>query len=223
VAVTRAPQGLREQARLQVLASIGGWTGMVIAAIPTVVFVIVNVTATLPWAIAAAVGAAVLLAGYRLLRRQSVQQALGGLIGVAVAAFIAARTGQARGYFLWGILTSFAYGTGFVVSIVVRRPVVGLLWEFLDPTPVAPDAPPRPWYTRRSLLRAYALATLGGAVVFLARGGVQLALYERNATGWLAVARIAMGYPLTLLAVGYGFWLVRRARLAVSAAPAPPP
>jgi Protein of unknown function (DUF3159) len=221
--VTRTPEGLREQARLQVLASIGGWTGMIIAAVPTVVFVIVNVTATLPWAIAAAVGSAVLLAGYRVARRQSVQQALGGLLGVAVAALIAARTGQARGYFLWGILTSFCYGTAFAASIVVRRPVVGLLWEFLDPTPAPPGAPPCPWHRCRALLRGYALATLGAAVVFLARGGVQLALYHQNATGWLAAARIAMGYPLTVLAVGYGLWVVRRARLAVTATSAPTP
>ena len=43
---------------------------------------------------------------------------------------------------------------------------------------------------------------------------MQLALYHRNDTGWLAVARIAMGYPLTIAAVGFGFWAVNRARRA---------
>ena len=63
------------------------------------------------------------------------QQALAGLFGVVVAAVIAARTGQARGYFLLGIWSSFIYAGVFVASMLARRPVVGLLWEFLDPTP----------------------------------------------------------------------------------------
>jgi hypothetical protein len=44
------------------------------------------------------------------------------------------------------------------------------------------------------------------------RGIVQLTLYRHNATGWLAFARVAMGYPLWILAVGFGYWVVRRAR-----------
>jgi hypothetical protein len=204
--------GLREQARQQMLASIGGWSGTVIASIPTVVFVVVNATSGLRWAIIAAVGSAAVLAGYRLVRHQTVQQALGALVGVAIAAFIAARTGQARGYFLFGILTSFLYGTAFVASIVVRRPLVGLAWEFLDPTPVPLEEEVRPWYRRPRLMRGYVLATFGAAAVFLARGVVQWTLYQRDATGWLAVARIAMGYPLFIAAVVFGFWAVRRAR-----------
>jgi Protein of unknown function (DUF3159) len=212
--VTEPPR-LREQARQQMLASIGGWSGTVVASIPTVVFVIVNATSGLRWAITAAVAAAVVLAGYRLIRHQSVQQALGGLLGVAVAALIAARTGEARGYFLFGILTSFLYGTAFVASILVRRPLVGLAWEFLDPTPV-PAGDAEPWYRRPALMRGYVLATLGAAGVFLARAVVQWALYEHDATGWLAVARIAMGYPLFIAAVVFGFWAIRRARHQVT-------
>ena len=56
------------------LASIGGWSGALIAAIPTAVFVIVNVTASLRAAIIAAVASALVLTGYRLARRQSIQQ-----------------------------------------------------------------------------------------------------------------------------------------------------
>src|SRR5438045_960127 len=77
--------GLRETFREQMIASIGGWTGALITAIPTAVFIVVNVTASLRTAIVAAVGAALLLTGYRLARKQSIQQALTGLIGVLIA------------------------------------------------------------------------------------------------------------------------------------------
>ncbi|MDT4970866.1 MAG: hypothetical protein QOG22_1009 [Pseudonocardiales bacterium] len=200
---------LRETYRKQMLDGIGGWTGTVITAIPPVVFVIVNSIAGLRPAIISAVGAAVALTIYRLVRRQSVQQSLTGLFAVVVAALIAARTGQARGYFLLGIWSSFAYAAAFAVSVLVRRPVVGLLWEFLEPMPGEEDVP---WYRRRALVRAYDIATLAATVVFLARGVVQLTLYQRDQTGWLAFARISMGYPLYIAAVGFGFWIVTRAR-----------
>jgi hypothetical protein len=195
--------------REQAVQSIGGWSGMVITAVPTVVFVAVNAVTGLRTAVVAAIASALVLTGYRLVRRQSVQQALSGLFGVLIAALIAARTGQARGYFLLGIWMSFAYAAVFVTSIAVRRPIVGVAWEYLDPTP---GGEATPWYRRQPLLRAYLLATAAASLVFLARGIVQFALFQHNATGWLAFARIAMGFPLYVAAVGFGFWIVTRAR-----------
>jgi hypothetical protein len=213
--------GFREQYRQQMLNSLGGWSGSVIAAVPTVVFVAVNAIWGLRPAIIAAVGSALVLAAYRVARRQSAQQALSGLIGVVIAAIIAGRTGEAKGYFLIGILTSFAYAAVFLGSVAVRRPLIGVIWEFLDPTPATEGVR---WYRIRALLRAYALATLAAGAVFLARAIVQLSLFRDNDTGWLAVARIAMGYPLYIAAVGFAFWVVRRARVKLRpAAPSAPP
>lgn len=204
---------LRETYRQQMLASIGGWSGTLITALPTVVFVVVNALTSLRPAIVAAIGTAVVLAGYRLARKQSVQQVISALFGVLIAALIAARTGQARGYFLLGIWTSFLYAVPFAISLLVRRPLVGLLWEFLDPTPGIEGTP---WYRRRPLLVAYSLATFAGLVLFLARGIVQATLYGHDATGWLAFARVAMGYPLYIAAVGFALLIVRRARRQIT-------
>jgi hypothetical protein len=199
----------RDEIRQQILDGIGGWKGALISAVPPIVFVAVNAWRGLRDAIIAALVVAGLLVAYRLIRKQPVQQALSGAIGVGVAALIAARTGQARGYFLLGIWGSFAFAVPLVVSLLCRRPAVGLIWEFLDPTTAEGD---EPWYARRPLLRAYVWSTLVWTVLTLSRGGIQLALYHRNATGWLAFARIAMGYPLTIAAFGVTFWLVMRAR-----------
>jgi hypothetical protein len=207
---------LREQVRGQILTGLGGWSGMVITAIPTVVFVTVNAATTLRTALVAAVGSALLLSVYRLIRRQSPQQAMTGLLGVVLAAVIAARTGEARGFFLLGIGASLLYGSVCLLSLVVRRPLVGVVWEYLDPTP--PVTPPRAWYRRRELLGAYMWATTAVTAVFAARGAVQLALFAKHDTGWLAVTRIAMGYPLTVLALLFALWVVRRARQSVSSA-----
>ena len=94
---------------------------------------------------------------------------------------------------------------------LVRRPLVGVAWEFFEPSGdgAAPEQR-EDWRAVPALRRAYTYATLGATAVFLARGVVQLALFDQNSTGWLAFARIAMGYPLTIVAVGYGFWVVSR-------------
>lgn len=205
---------MREKYRAQMLSSIGGWSGTVISALPTVVFVAVNSFAGLKPGVFAAVGVAAAAALYRLLRKESLQQAAGSLIGVVIAAAIASRTGQARDYFLVGILTSFLYAAVFAGSIAIRRPLVGVMWEFLDPTPT--DG--RPWRRIPSLLRAYDKATGAALLLFLSRAIVQTSLFQHNATGWLAVARIAMGYPLYILTLGYIFWVCRRAQRPLRAA-----
>ena len=210
--------GLRERTRQQLLSSLGGWSGTVAASIPPVVFVVANAAAGLRAAVIAAVGAGILVALYRLLRKQSVQQAFIGLVSVAVAAAVAARTGQARGFFLLGIAGSFVYGGVCLATLVVRRPLVGLLWEFLDPSPL-PDG--TQWHRVRKLARAYDLATAAAVAMFAARALVQLSLFQQNRTGWLAFARIAMGYPLYIAVVGFAFWIVRRARAQLPAVELP--
>jgi hypothetical protein len=207
--VAAPPEDLRDRTRQQILDSLGGWSGTVVAAVPLVVFVIVNAVTGLRDAVLAAVGSAVLVAGYRVLRRQPVQQALTGLLSVAIAAAIAARTGQARGFFVLGIVSAFGYAALFALSLLVRRPLVGVLWEYLDPSPLPPG---QRWHKLAGLRRAYDVATAAVLAMFLARAVVQLSLFKDNRTGLLAVAKLVMGLPLYLAVVAIVFWVVRRAR-----------
>jgi hypothetical protein len=200
---------LRDRTRQQILDSMGGWSGTIVAAIPLLVFVLVNALTGLRAAVGAAVAAGVVVAGYRLARHQPVQQALTGLVSVAIAAAIAARTGEARGFFLLGIVSAFGYAAVFAVSLLVRRPLVGVLWEYLDPAPLPAG---QRWYRLRELRRAYDVATLAVLAMFLARAVVQLSLFSENRTGLLAAAKLAMGLPLYLVVVAVVIWVVRRAR-----------
>jgi hypothetical protein len=212
------PIDLRETYRKQLIASVGGWQGMVVAGIAPIVFVIVNATSGLHPAIIAALATGVVLTAYRLIRRQAVQQALSGLLGVVVASLIAARTGQARGYFLLGIWQSFIYAVPFALSLPFRRPLVGVIWEFLDPTPMPPGEDEVPWHRRKGLLGAYVVATVIATALFGSRGIIQLILYKHDATGWLGVTKIAMGYPLFVIAAGAGYLVIRRVRRPILSA-----
>lgn len=117
-----------------VLEQLGGWRGMVDASLPTVAFIVANAVGGLIPGIWSAVGAAVLVFALRLVRRQSVQQAVSGLFAVVVAVAIAAYSGQARDYFVLGILRNAAIAVVLFASVLVRRPLVGVLAEFLAPS-----------------------------------------------------------------------------------------
>lgn len=191
------------------LEQMGGPAGAIASSVPVVVFVIVNALATLTVAIWAAVASAAAIAVLRVVRRQGLQPALSGLFGVAIAAYIAHRTGSAKGYFLLGIYTSLLYGSVFAVSIMIRRPLVGVVWSLLNGHGWT-------WRKHSTAVRAFDVATLAWVVVFGARFAVQQWLYGNDQTGWLAVARIAMGLPLYGLALLVTVWAIRRSDQATA-------
>ena len=117
-----------------VLEQLGGWRGMVDASLPTVAFIVANALGGLRTGIWCAIGAAVLVLGLRLVRRESVQQAFSGLFGVAVAVAIAAASGEARNYFVPGIIRNVVIGVVLLGSVPLRWPLVGVLAEFLAPS-----------------------------------------------------------------------------------------
>ena len=54
------------------------------------------------------------------------QQALSGLFAVAIAVAIAATSGQARDFFVLGIIRNAAIGVVLLVSVAFRRPLIGV-------------------------------------------------------------------------------------------------
>lgn len=205
-AQTGAAQPAAGQARKQLfIDSLGGVRGMIDSTLPVVVFIVANTIGGLDVAVWSAIAAGVVLVVLRLARKQSVQQAFSGFFGIAIAAYIAKQTGEAKGYFLLGIWGSLVYAAVFALSAVVRRPLVGVIWEWVAPGP-------RPWRTRPPLMRVYTITTLMWAALSLARFLVQNWLYDADHTGWLAVSRLAMGYPLTIALLAVTALWVRRVR-----------
>ncbi len=117
-----------------VLEQLGGWRGTIDASLPTVGFVVANAIGGLGAGVWAALGVALLVFLLRLVRRESVQQAVSGLFAVGVAVAIAAASGQARDFFVFGILRNAVIGVLLVGSVPLRRPLIGVLAEFLVPS-----------------------------------------------------------------------------------------
>jgi hypothetical protein len=181
------------------LDALGGLLGMAETSVPAVAFIAVYTVAGTDAAAAVAVGIAVVLAASRLARRQTPRHALSGLVGVAFAAFVAARSGKAENFFLPGLLANAAYAAAFLISIMVRRPLVGYIVGQIDGEGTSWRGDPR-------RVRAFTRASGLWAALFTLRLAVQLPLYLAGAVVALGVARTAMGVPVFAL----GLWLTYR-------------
>jgi hypothetical protein len=199
------------EAEPTLLEQMGGVSGLIYSSVPVLVFVGVYVPShNLAAAIWSSVGSGVAILIWRLIRKEPIQPAISGLLGIAIAAFIAYRTGSARGYFLFGIWTSLLYAGAFLLSVIVRWPLAGVTWALLNRTGMR-------WRSDRVSTLYYDLATIVWAVVFGARYVVQHWLYATNQVGWLGAARIGMGWPLTAIAALVTVWAVRKADKRVKA------
>jgi Protein of unknown function (DUF3159) len=190
----------------------GGRRGLFDSTLPVLVFVFVNSLATAAWdsrtglrvALGAALAAGLVVVALRLARRQTVQQAFSGFLALALAAWLANRSGEARDFHLPHILYQIAYGAAFLVSVLLRRPLVGYVYAAVDGL--------TGWRDDRRLRRVFTVATLGWAAVFGTRAVVLGSLYLADRSGWLAVARLVLGWPVTISAVAATIAYVRRTR-----------
>jgi len=193
----------------RLLAQAGGVSGLIYSTLPVVTFVAANSFSGLPAAIVSALGVAALVLLWRLVRRESTQPALAGFMGVAVCALIAHVVGQSKGYFLLGIWMSLLWAVVFTVSVLIRRPMVGYLWSWAGRRD-------RGWRDVPRAVYAFDIASLGWVLVFGARFVVQRLLYDANQTGWLGVARIGMGWPLTAVAALLTYVAIKAAQRAMA-------
>ena len=256
--VDAGPSGSRPMvSREEFLDQLGGWRGMLDASLPTITFVVANGIGGLRTGIWAAVIAALGVFVLRLTRRESTQQAVSGLFGVAIAVGIAAASGEARNFYAPGIIRNAVIGVVLLGSVLVRWPLVGVVAEFLSPSHAGglasggaaglrgrtaaevpatrpagdpgdgaaaevPAAPERHWREDRRMVRTYSWLTVLWAGTFLLRVAVQGPLYLADEEDLLGVASIALGLPVTAVAVGVSLWAVSRLHRHRTGSPAGP-
>lgn len=191
---------------------VGGRRGVVDMSLPGVTLVVVDTFAALRWAIVAALAVAALVALLRLVRRDPMRQAGMGLLGLAGAAALAAITGDAKTYFLPGILANAGYALLTIGSIAIGRPLLGYVIALLDRGYAH-------WREDPELHRAATIATAMWATVFTIRAVVQGYLYAHGQVHWLAPARLGLGLPLWFLAVAGTLFVLEGQRRDVDVEP----
>jgi len=187
------------------LEAMGGTRGVAESGLPGIAFVTAyTVTGQdLEASLWVAIAVAAVLTVARLFRRETLQYAFAGLIGVAIAAFISSRTGKAEDFFLPGLLLNAAYASAYAISVWIRWPLVGVIVG-----PLLGDG--MHWRSDRERTRLYSRACWIWVAAFLARLAVQLPLYLSEAVVALGVARTAMGLPIFALALWLTYLYLRQ-------------
>jgi hypothetical protein len=198
-------EGVGGRDRHELLEALGGPQGIADSSVPALAFVLVytfdgNEIAPAAWV---AVGIGALITVFRLLRRESLQFAIAGFAGVAIAAFIASKTGKAEDFFLPGLLLNAAYALAYLISIAIRWPLIGVILGPIGAEGMA-------WRRDPEMVRLYSRASWIWVGVFLLRLAVQLPLYFAGALLALGIAKTAMGLPIFLLAIWFTFLVLRR-------------
>lgn len=178
-------------------------------------FVIVNAIAGLHAAAAVAVGISLVLMVERLARRRPVTNAVGGLLGTGLAAFIALKTGKPEGYFVPRALYQAALALVFAGSVAIRRPLVGYVVAGLYRAPMS-------WAAHPMVRRGMGEVTMAWAALFGLRAAIYAVLIATGQVGWLAAASIVMGWPAFGLLL-WGSYRYAPRRLAQLGAPDPRP
>jgi hypothetical protein len=171
--------------------------------IPPIVFLILNALTGFEIALWGSLGIALIIAGYRIINRQPLRYALGGIGGVLLAMLIARIVGGAQGYFLPGIVGGFLTVFLCLASILIKRPLAA--W-----TSTLTRRWPLEWYWHPRVRPAYNEVTLFWGIFFAIRTFLQFRLYQLGETVTLGTVQLILGWPaLILLLAGsylYGLW-----------------
>lgn len=195
--------------RAKILAAFGGVKGLFDSGIPSLIFLVIfNTTHNLASAAQWALGFSAVIALYRLIKRESLQNALSGVFGVAICYWFSRSTGKAEDFYLPGLITNLVYAIAYSLSIIAGWPIVGVV---LGPI-VGENFRWRQFPERK---RMYARASWLWVSMFTVRLIVQYPLYRAGEVNLLGTARIIMGYPL-FLATAWGTWLIVKSAPKIS-------
>ena len=188
-------------------SALGGWAGVLDSGLPFVVFTVAYLVTdrNLESTLYASVGTAAVLAVFRLLRRQSLVQVFSGLIGIAIAAFLAQRTGNAENFFLPGIITNALYASACLISIAIHKPLLGYVIEAMRGRDMS-------WVRDPQAHRLFSTITWLWTLIFGIRVALMFPLYLLGQTAALGTLKLLLGYPLFALGIFVTFKLLARAK-----------
>ncbi len=192
------------------LGAMGGVMGIVESVLPTLLFLVVfTLTGSLPQnqqllaALAGPVVVSIVFIVIRVVRRQAVMTAVAGFVGVGISAAVALLTGSARNNFVPGFLIDGAIVVIMGISLLVRRPFLGVLVGFLIGD--------RTWREDRAQRRVAMIATLLWLLLGAVRLAVELPFFFLGRIEALGAAKLILGVPLYTVVLWLTWLLFRTA------------
>lgn len=202
------PENMGEKELLN--KAIGGWRGLVDSALPSMLFIVIFVfQKNLNNALVASLALGGVLLVIRLIERKSLTQVFSGFLGLSISVFLTWRTKDASNFFLTGIVTNGIYGFFLLISVLIRKPLIGYLVGSLVGDTTG-------WLKHPLLVRAYTTVTWLWVAVFGLRLLVQIPLYLNDSIALLGSVKIFMGWPLYLFAAWLTYQIVQTARAKIN-------
>ncbi|MET8682406.1 DUF3159 domain-containing protein [Streptomyces sp. NPDC004647] len=194
-------EGARAVTEAALFEAFGGVRGMVETTVPGLVFVaIYTVNRDIHFSAIAALGLSLLLGAARLAGKGTLKHAFSGVFGVAFGAIFAMMSGDAKNFYLPGMLYTLGLAVAYIVTSVVGYPLLGLILG-----PVFKEN--LSWRKRNpGRRRAYTKASYAWGLILLAKSAILFPLYwwgDATQLGWV---KVALGIPPFLLAV-YLTWI----------------
>ena len=190
-----------EEDKAKIVNAMGGKKGLLDSGLPALIFLVIfNVTKEVQQAAYGALALSLILTIIRLAKRETIQHAISGVIGVAVCAWLSNRSGKAEDFYLPGLWTNAIYGAVYLVSIVARWPIIGVIIGPLVEENFR-------WRKDPERTKVYVKATWLWVGMFTVRLLVQYPLYISGNVNALGTARLIMGYPL-FIATAWATWIV---------------
>ncbi|MFI6645183.1 DUF3159 domain-containing protein [Streptomyces sp. NPDC050504] len=199
------PQDSQQDAKTVTEAALfeafGGVRGMVETVLPGLLFVMIyTINKDLHSSALAALGLSLVLVVVRLVRKDTAKHAFSGVFGVAVGVAFSMLTGNAKDFYLPGMLYGVGLGFAYIVSTLVGYPLVGLILG-----PVFKEN--LSWRTRNPGRKAaYAKSSWAWGLIFLAKYAILFPIYWWGDTSQLGWVLIALKLPPMLLAI-YFTWV----------------
>ncbi|MCZ9347716.1 DUF3159 domain-containing protein [Streptomyces sp. TRM76130] len=174
----------------------GGLRGMVETVLPGLLFVtIYTVNKDLRMSAMAALAVSVALVVVRLAMRGTVKHAFSGVFGVAFGVVFAMMTGNAKDFYLPGMLYTLGLSLAYIITTLAGVPLIGLILG-----PVFKEN--LSWRTRNpGRKKAYAKASYAWGLILLAKCAILFPLYWWADTTQLGWVLVTLKIPPFLLAV----------------------
>ncbi|MFI6107148.1 DUF3159 domain-containing protein [Streptomyces sp. NPDC093595] len=196
-----SPDDTKAATEAALFDAFGGVRGMVETVLPGLLFVtIYTINKDLHLSAIAALGVSLALVAVRLIRRDTVKHAFSGVFGVAFGVVFALMTGNAKDFYLPGMLYTLGLGIAYIVTTLAGVPLIGLVLG-----PVFKEN--LSWRTRNpGRKKAYAKASWAWGLILLAKCAILFPLYWWADTTQLGWVLVTLKIPPFLLAV-YLTWL----------------
>lgn len=185
------------------LTAIGGVRGLVESILPGFAFLIIfTLTQSILPSVLIPVAIGIVFVVIRAVQRGPVPQAVAGLLGIAISAFLAIISGRAVDNFLPGIVINAISIAVLLATLIARWPLIGLIVGLITGEGGA-------WRDDRAKRRVLTLTTWLWVALFALRLVIEVPLYLANEAALLGGIKLITGVPLYAAMLWVTWLLVR--------------